>query len=351
MNVDYGVSRYTNIGGYTCYMNSILAVLQQTPLFADYIVCGEFIIDKTKSEIKDTVTFQLHKLFKKSLSNNDSVLTASSFYKTISKKNDMWGERSHQDTQEFLCFLLNSIEEEVCEKVNFIGGRNISINNKLSMSECIQNIVAQKKWEQFVKNEFSPIKTMFTGLLKSSTKCDKCSYTFNSYDTFQCLQLSIPENDDITLYDCLNHYTDEEQLDDDNRITCDFCLEKNNSYKSHFIKRTPKILVIQLKRFKVNMYGQVCGKNTKFVDYPLNKLDLTNYSNDTKNMYNLFAVNLHHPIGVFNSINFGHYTSVVKNRINNKWYHYDDDSKVEYINDVDDIVNNKAALLFYLREE
>ena len=347
---EYGVSRYNNIGGYTCYMNSILAILQQMPIFTDYIVTGQFELSGKKEDIKKSLTFNLYKILKASLSNDNKVITANLFYKTVSMINPMWGERSHQDTQEFLGFLLNKIEEEISYKVDFLGGRNIKENTEIDTTHSIQNIIAKKQWERFVKNEFSPVKMMFTGLLNNKIKCDNCSYQSDNYDAFQCLQLNIPKKDNITLNDCLDYYIEEEQLDEDNMLYCDFCFQKNQSHKSNMIMKTPKILIIQLKRFKVNMYGQVCGKITDKVEYPVTKLDLSKYSNDTKNVYNLFAVNLHHPLGPFNSINFGHYTSIVKSRLDNKWYHFDDNSEIENIDDVNDLINENAYLLFYLRE-
>jgi uncharacterized UBP type Zn finger protein len=41
----------------------------------------------------------------------------------------MWGKHQHQDSKEFLTFLLNNIEEEIAEKVVFIPGRNIVETN------------------------------------------------------------------------------------------------------------------------------------------------------------------------------------------------------------------------------
>ena len=35
--INIGISKYRNTGN-TCYLNSILSVLQQTPLFADYLI-------------------------------------------------------------------------------------------------------------------------------------------------------------------------------------------------------------------------------------------------------------------------------------------------------------------------
>ena len=42
LDITYGVSRYANTEGVTCYMNSILTILQQTPIFIDYILNAEF---------------------------------------------------------------------------------------------------------------------------------------------------------------------------------------------------------------------------------------------------------------------------------------------------------------------
>ena len=71
------------------------------------------------------------------------------------------------------------------------------------------------------------------------------------------------------------------------------------------------------------------SKNTKFIKYPIENLDISKYINPNspyinKCKYNLFGVNIHKSIGGMNNINFGHYISCVKNRYNNKWYIFDD---------------------------
>ena len=40
--VEYGISKFNNSSGVICYINSILAILQQTPIFADYILTAQF---------------------------------------------------------------------------------------------------------------------------------------------------------------------------------------------------------------------------------------------------------------------------------------------------------------------
>ena len=114
-DIIYGVSRYNNINGVTCYMNSILSILQQTPIFADYIVTGSFKdITLKKYEDKnldDSIIFQLYNLFKISMSNDNFTITPKTFRNTITLKDSMWGEQQHQDSQEFL----SNIIDYLCE--------------------------------------------------------------------------------------------------------------------------------------------------------------------------------------------------------------------------------------------
>ena len=84
IKVKYGVSKFQNINGITCYMNSILHILQQTPIFTEYISQSKFrvvIINKLDIAIEkkpdltehkvdmlnNLIIVELYKLFKQSL--------------------------------------------------------------------------------------------------------------------------------------------------------------------------------------------------------------------------------------------------------------------------------------------
>jgi ubiquitin C-terminal hydrolase len=149
-NIKFGFSRFRNSNGIICYINSILHILQNTPLFIHYISQFKFkdVLlqkveqqsskhpDKNKEEIvREFVIFELFRLFKVSLETDDKSITPSSFKTIIGKKNDMWNEMNHQDSQEFFNFLISQLEEEVGEKVTFVPGANlIGNNNKLRKS-------------------------------------------------------------------------------------------------------------------------------------------------------------------------------------------------------------------------
>jgi ubiquitin C-terminal hydrolase len=369
-NINYGVSRFKNIMGITCYINSILHILQQLPIFSHYITQAKFrdvLIEKInkleqnnpilnkKDILQEFVVFELFKLFKISLETDDTIITPSTFKTLIGEKNDIWNEYKHQDSQEFFTFLISQLEEEVGTKCFYLPGLNYDTGYKNNILHSLKNTIALDTWFKFQLREYSPLKNMFNGLLQNNCKCMCCGTISSRYEPFITLPLSIPIKsiNDIdkkySIYDCLDHLILEEQLDIDNKINCDMCGLYNQGYNKIFLWQTPKILVIHIKRFLTNT-----EKITNSIEYPINNLDLSKYfDNDSlhKNncTYNLVGINIHESIGYENNIDSGHYVSIIKNIINNNWYLYNDASPVKEIINEKDLQTNNAYMLFYMR--
>ena len=83
MNVEIGISKYKNINGVTCYMNSILAILQQTPIFVDYLISGKFKEFVNNENYVENISYQLYKLFKISMTMDNANLTPSTLRKSM----------------------------------------------------------------------------------------------------------------------------------------------------------------------------------------------------------------------------------------------------------------------------
>lgn len=351
MTTKYGVSKYNSIKGVTCYMNSILAILQQTPIFVDYIVTGQFRKNllancPTSKKVLNSVTYQLHNLLKISLSNDNGNISPLSLQCSLIQKDSMWGERRHQDSQEFLTFLLAKIEEEI--------GISDKSHDEIASDETIEQS-ALKYWIQYVKNEYSPLKNLFSGLSRVASTCTLCQNISNSFDIFQILQLSIPIKDgvkaDFTLENCLDDFIKSEELDEDNMLECSKCLQKNKANKQTLVWRFPDIIVMQIKRFDDIRLDK---KITNMVSYPI-ELDVEKYIDPkspfkVNTKYSLFGINCHINLGrgTFNTINFGHYTSIVLNRHNDTWYVFDDNNEPNEV-DTSDLITANAYLLFYRR--
>lgn len=337
----HGVCRFTNIDGVTCYMNSILTIIQQMPLFVDYL-----LTIKNDSPI----TYQLGKLMYESHIRDNLILTPIGFRRAMCNKNSMWGKKEQQDSQEFFNFLLCSIEEELSKQVKFVPGRKLSaielsshvntINNEHiynTLYTIYKNVVKQSN----LMKEYSIIKKLFGGMVHNMINCNYCGNISHNYDSFFTLQLNIRDN----IYECMDDFIKSEQFDKNNMITCGFCGMKNNAHKKTIISSMPEILVIHLKRFMINNYGIVTQKISSMVKYPL-ELDITKYGEGDIGTYKLFGVNMHHSIGYNDNANHGHYTSIVINRNNNKWYHYNDN--IEPI-EVHRHEHKNAYMLFYYK--
>lgn len=382
--IKYGVSKYKNIMGITCYMNSILHILQQIPIFTEYITQAKFkdsIIykiekqmeskqfDNLESEyyakeelLKKNVIFELFRLFKISLENDDSAITPTTFKNLIGTKNDMWNELNHQDSQEFFTFLISQLEEEVGMKSVFLPGLNYKDFVNINIHESLKNIIATNSCNRFQSREYSPLKNLFDGLCESNRKCMCCNNKSVLYEPFVTLALSVPIKDSkdmiktFNIYDCLDLMTKEEQLDDDNKMNCEMCGLQNRAHSQSLLWKTPKVLVLHIKRFLVNSYGITSQKITNSVEYPITNLDLEKYFDPTSpykssSKYDLIGINIHQAFGYGRNINSGHYTSIVKNIMNNNWYLYNDANKLKQIFTNEHLQDQNAYMLFYYRHD
>jgi len=185
----------------------------------------------------------------------------------------------------------------------------------------------------------------------------------------------------LSIYDCLSNFSQEETLQGNDEWYCSKCKEHVPAFKKIELYKTPEFLIIHLKRFshtRNSMFGS--RKLGLHVDFPVEGLDLNAYlsqsgqSPDTglagsnqggvalkdggaeandqapKLIYDLYAVSNH-----YGSLGGGHYTAFCKNPIADYWFEFDD-SQVNKVGataaDVQATVVNKAAyVLFYRRRK
>ena len=167
----------------------------------------------------------------------------------------------------------------------------------------------------------------------------------------------------LSLGSCFQGYSNEETLGGDDQWYCNMCKEHRDITKKLEIYSTPKILVLQLKRFqqrrgssnRTGMYGaiyaQIAGqeKNDALVDFPLEGLDIREHVVSLKDapepiLYDLIGVSNH-----FGSLNGGHYTAACKNDITGDWSYFNDSSVSSASKS--QIVSSAAYVLFYRRRD
>jgi ubiquitin carboxyl-terminal hydrolase 4/11/15 len=152
----------------------------------------------------------------------------------------------------------------------------------------------------------------------------------------------------LSINDCLMYSGQPEQLDAENTIYCKVCKEHVQAYKKMEVYKLPKVLIMHLKRFKIQ--GYYGSKINKTISFPLTDFDLTSYvkaEGQGSQVYDLFAVSNH-----YGSMSFGHYTAFGKNKHNQQWYSFDDSSCSAVRSDPEGVVVSGAAyVLFYERRD
>jgi ubiquitin C-terminal hydrolase len=160
------------------------------------------------------------------------------------------------------------------------------------------------------------------------------------------LNISIPvdvasQERPITIESCIQQQLGEEQVSETEKLECSGCHKRVRVLKTTQFCRFPPVLVLQLKRFKLDE-----RKNEEFVKFPVKNLDLSKFAyvptDSTKPVYDLY--------GVCNHLmsNPHHYTAYVLNE-DQGWYEYDD-SRVTGIS-VSKVVSKNAYFLFYKRQD
>lgn len=356
-----GCSKYINNNGVSCYRNSILAILQNLPFFTEHIVninhIKKFIENKTEEEIQNTATYQLFKLFFISLSNDNTDLNPSSLTSLMAKKNSMWGEVEQQDSLEYLVDLLDKIREEQGKEVVFIPNI-VSVNNNNNHEKDLQKLIFMSQYEKYnskecksIINLYSPLNQMFDIYNIEKKCCPNCNNNVSKLDVSTIIKLDFDNADkNLNLYQMLDNYETEKELDIDNKARCNNCYQSVQLKISNKLWKLPKILIIQFKRFKFNMRTLSDIKIQTKVDYPIH-LNMEKYLDELSpfkqyHNYHLVGVNLHYGY----TRHSGHYVSFVKNKLDDKWYLFNDSNNVQEVKYMEQLVNNNASALFYVRE-
>ncbi|GMR47534.1 hypothetical protein PMAYCL1PPCAC_17729 [Pristionchus mayeri] len=130
---------------------------------------------------------------------------------------------------------------------------------------------------------------------------------------------SVPEpKQDVALIDCINLFTREEQLSEQDSWYCPNCKEHVRAMKKLDIWKLPQILIVHLKRFQYSRWSRekidtavaIPGK-----DFHLRDILANDSHEDT--IYDLIAIS-HHMGG----LGGGHYTAGARN--GDTWYYFND---------------------------
>jgi ubiquitin C-terminal hydrolase len=173
----------------------------------------------------------------------------------------------------------------------------------------------------------------------SSEAIDLCSFTQKIFENnFQKIEID----------KCFEEFSKEETFDKDNLWNCPKCKKNIEAKNKIEIYQVPKILILQLKRFKNNK------KIETLINFPLKNLDMSKFisasslNNDIPLKYDLFAVANH-----YGRLDYGHYDAYCLNYLDNYWYNFNDRivTKIKKEEEEKEIISKNAYVLFYKQQK
>ena len=329
-----GLTGLANVGN-TCYLNSCLQILSHTHELSLFLNKDTYK-QKLKNKPDSLLLVEWDNLRKMMWSSNCTI-APHGFVRAVQKistikKRDLFSGYEQNDIQEFFLFLIDCFHEGLARSVNM----TITGKVKNNIDTLAKNCYSMMK--DMYKKEYSEMLGIFYGIHVSIvTHLEDKTHLSTRPEPFSVITLSIPTMNNVTIFDCFDHYCKKESLIKDNQYKTDEG-EYVDAERGIVFWSLPDILIINLKRWS-HLNG---NKINTIVHTPLTNINLSKYVtgyNKESYVYNLYGVCNHHG----NSLG-GHYVACVKNA-NGKWYGFND-TQVTECNE-SSVVSSNNYCLFY----
>lgn len=186
-----GLKGLSNMGN-TCFMNSALQCLSNTPELRDYFVSkvfeDEINVDNPLGN-KGALAEAFGHLIQQLWSGFGTSFQPRDFKWSLARFAPQFSGYAQQDTQELLAFLLDGLHEDLnrikkkpyIEAPDWQGG---------GLKEMVK--FAKKQWEIYKARNDSVIVDLFQGQYRSTLVCPECSKVSIKFDPFMYLTLPLP---------------------------------------------------------------------------------------------------------------------------------------------------------------
>ena len=319
-----------NIGA-TCYMNATLQCLSNTRELTNYF------LNSYKNKPNNKMANEYHKLILNLWKEDSNNIPYSpySFKEVLSKENPLFAGIAANDSKDLINFLLERFHLEL----NQISDDKNNIDNSKYIFFNLQQEQTNEKnmltifLQEFKEKFNSPISNLFYGIMETKSQCHGCQIIKYNFQIYSFLEFPLQQvnkfcfdngrrqlydnkgkNPEVDLYECFEYYGKIDFMTGDNQMHCNICNTLCNAFYSTILYSAPNNLIINLNRGKGAVYE--CK-----VNFPeqLNLFNFVTYKNGIT-VFELYAVICH--LGP--SSMSGHFVAYCRNRIDNKWYLFND---------------------------
>ena len=282
---------------------------------------------------------------------NEKAYSPNSFKDVLSKENPLFAGIAANDSKDFINFLIERLHQEL----NNINKDNNVTDSWMRINQANEMEVLKGFLQDFKTTFNSPISKLFYGISETKSQCQGCTIIKYNFQVYSFLEFPLQQvnqyyfnngkrplftndgrNPDVDLYECFEYNRKIDLMTGDNQMYCNICNKQCNSTYATSLYSGPNYLILHLNRGR----GAVYECNVIFPE----KLNLFNYItyNQEGTLYELNAVICH--LGP--SSMSGHFVAYCKNRMDNKWYLYND-SFVTLCDRKDQYTEGMPYILFY----
>ena len=340
-----------NIGA-TCYMNATLQCLFYTSELTNYFLNQFKYNPYDKSKLISNEYYKVVKnLWEKN--NINKSYSPDSFKIILSQENTLFAGVTANDSKDLINFLLEKLHNEL----NLVDKNTTKKNNYVLTQEdqLYEDRILNVFLNEFKEKYNSIISNLFYGVLETKSQCQGCGKIKFNFQVYSFVEFPLEQvniycfnmgkrnnymnnntNPDIDLYECFEYNCKIDLMTGDNQMFCNFCNCLCNAIYGTSLYSLPNYLIINLNRGK----GAVYKCNVLFPE-KLNLLNFVTYKYGNT-YFELYGVICH--IGP--SSMSGHFIAYCKNKIDRKWYKYND-AMVTPCEKNDEYKNGMPYILFY----